>query len=55
MLVYNVLIALFLVYLFAIEHLGGVLLWPGVVLHAVVASLLIWTGRRVRQSKAGSQ
>jgi len=55
MLVYNVLIAAFLVYLYAIGHLGGVLLWPGVVLHAVVASLLIWTGRRARQSKVGIQ
>ena len=45
-------IALFLVYLFTIGHLGGVLLWPGVVLHAVVALLLIWTGRRARQNKA---
>ena len=55
MLVYNVLIAAFLVYVFAIEHIGGVLLWPAVVLHGVVASLLIWTGRRVGQIKAGSQ
>jgi len=55
MLVYNVLIAAFLVYLFAIGHLGGVLLWPAVVLHAVVASFLIWTGRRMRQSKVGIQ
>ncbi len=55
MLVYNVLIAAFLVYLFAIGHLGGVLLWPGVVLHAVVASLLIWTGRRAQQNKLGIQ
>ena len=42
-LVYNVLIALFLVYLFKVGHLGGVLLWPAVVLHAVVALLLVWT------------
>ena len=55
MLLYNVLTALFLVYLFTVSHLGGVLLWPGAVLHAVVASLLIWTGRRVRQSKVGIQ
>jgi hypothetical protein len=48
MLVYNVLIALFLLYLFRIEHLGGVLLWPGVALHAVVALLLIWTRRTSR-------
>jgi hypothetical protein len=45
MLVYNVLIALFLVYLFVVGHLGGVLLWPAVVLHAIVAILLLWTAR----------
>src|SRR5664279_2282618 len=32
MLVYNVLIALFLVYLFRFGNLGGVLLWPAVAL-----------------------
>ena len=45
MLVYNALIALFLVYLFKVGHLGGVLLWPGVVLHAIVAILLLWNAR----------
>ena len=45
MLLYNVLIALFLVYLFKVGHLGGVLLWPAVVLHAAVALLLVWTWR----------
>ena len=55
MLAYNVLIAAFLAYLFASEHIGGVLLWPAVVLHAVVASLLIWTGRRARQNTLGIQ
>jgi hypothetical protein len=49
MLVYNVLIALFLLYLFKVGHLGGVLLWPAVVLHAVVALLLLWTWRTARQ------
>jgi Na+-driven multidrug efflux pump len=49
MLVYNVLIALFLVYLFKVGHLGGVLLWPAVVLHAVVALLLVWTWRTKAQ------
>jgi hypothetical protein len=48
MLVYNVLIALFLVYLFKVGHLGGVLLWPGVALHAVVALLMVWTWRSKR-------
>jgi hypothetical protein len=49
MLVYNVLIAVFLVYLFRVGHLGGVLLWPGVALHVVVALLLIWTWRGERR------
>jgi hypothetical protein len=43
MLVYSVLIALLLAYVFQVAHLGGVLLWPAVALHAVVALLLIWT------------
>ena len=45
MLVYNALIALFLVYLFKVGHLGGVLLWPAVVLHAAVALVLIGSRR----------
>ena len=45
MLVYNLLIALFLVYLFAVGHIGGVLLWPGVALHAAMALLLFWAWR----------
>ena len=49
MLVYNVLIALFLVYLFVAGHLGGVLLWPAVVLHGGVALLMasVWRNERV--------
>jgi hypothetical protein len=42
MLTYNVLIALYLAYLGAVDRLGGVLLWPAVGLHAVVALLQIW-------------
>jgi hypothetical protein len=49
MLVYNVLIALFLVYLFEVGHLGGVLLWPAVVLHTVVALLLAWLWHNERR------
>jgi Ca2+/Na+ antiporter len=45
MLIYNVLMALYLAYLGTVGHLGGLLLWPGVALHAVVALLLVWTGR----------
>jgi hypothetical protein len=42
-LLYNVLIALYLAYLGTVGHLWGLLLWPAVALHAVVALLLIWT------------
>ncbi len=48
MLLYNVLVPLFLVYLFTVGHLGGVLLWPGVLLHAFIALLLVWTWRNER-------
>lgn len=54
MLVYNVLIALFLIYLFAVGHLGGILLWPGVILHAVVALLLVRDWSRTRSGAAGA-
>jgi hypothetical protein len=49
MLTYNLLIALYLAYLGTVRHLDGVLLWPGVALHAVVALLLVWTWRNERQ------
>ena len=42
MLIYNVLIAVYLAYLGTVGRLGGLLLWPGVTLHAVVALLLVW-------------
>ena len=49
MLVYNLLTALFLVYMFRIGHLGGVLLWPAVVLHAVLTFLLAGAWRAAHQ------
>ena len=52
MLAYSVLIAPYLTYLGTAGHLGGLLLWPAVVLHAVVALLLVWTWRNERQTKA---
>jgi Ca2+/Na+ antiporter len=52
MLTYNVLIALYLAYVGTVGHLRGVLLWPAVGLHAVVALLLVWTGRDERRMKA---
>jgi Ca2+/Na+ antiporter len=51
MLVYNALIALYLAYLGTVGHLGGLLLWPGVALHAVVALLLVWTWHNERLTK----
>ncbi len=54
MLTYNLLVALFLAYVGTVEHLGGLLLWPGVVLHAAVALLLIWTWRAERRAKAAN-
>jgi hypothetical protein len=45
MLFYNAAIALYLGYLGAFEHLAGILLWPAVALHAVVAFLLLWMRR----------
>ena len=52
MLTYNVLIALYLAYLGTVGHLWGLLLWPGVALHGVVALLLVWTWRDERRTKA---
>ena len=52
MLIYNVLIALYLAYLGTVVHLGGLLLWPGVALHAVVALLLVRASRDGRRAKA---
>jgi hypothetical protein len=48
MLIYNLLIALYLSYLGTGRHLGGVLLWPAIALHAVVALLLVWAWREER-------
>ena len=46
MLTYNTLVALFLAYLFIAHRIGGVLLWPGVILHAIVAIIMVsaWRG-----------
>jgi len=50
LLIYNALIALYLAYLGASGQASGVLLWPAAALHAAVAILLVWTGRRVEAS-----
>ena len=49
MVTYNALIALYLAWLGTVTHLAGVMLWPAVALHAVVALLLVSTwGRRAK-------
>jgi Ca2+/Na+ antiporter len=55
MLVYNALIATYLAYLGTAGHLGGLLLWPAVALHAVVALLLAWIWRDNRRIKATNE
>ena len=51
MLLYNVLIGLYLVYLGTAGHLKGLLLWPGVALHAALTFLFIWLRPNGRRSK----
>jgi hypothetical protein len=48
MLTYNVTIATYLVYLGTVGRMSGLLLWPGVALHSVLAMLLfgMWLGQR---------
>ncbi|MGO9831347.1 MAG: hypothetical protein ACLPJH_14510 [Myxococcaceae bacterium] len=50
MLLYNVLIALYLAFLGTVRHLTGLLLWPVVVVHAVLALLLVWSWRKERRA-----
>lgn len=49
MLAYNTLIALYLAYLGMFVQSAGLLLWPAVAIHAVVALLLAWTWRDTRR------
>jgi len=51
LLTYNLLVAAYLAFLGAAEQAGGVLLWPVVGLHAVVAGLLLY----FRKAKARTQ
>jgi hypothetical protein len=52
MLLYNILIALYLAYLGTAGHPGGLLLWPVMALHAIVALLLVWMQRDERRTQA---
>lgn len=55
MLIYNALIAAYLVYLYIVEHVGGILLWPAAVLHAIVAALLVWAWRSGRATQVADK
>lgn len=48
--IYNVLIAIYLAYLALADHLTGVLLWPAIALHAVVAAWMVRAWRVERGS-----
>ena len=52
MLAYNALVALYLAYLGTVGHLGGSLLWPAVVLHAILALSLAWASHNGRRTQA---
>ena len=52
MLIYTTVVAVYLAYLGIAGGLTGILLWPAVVVHAILAALLTWTsigGRRTRK------
>jgi hypothetical protein len=49
MLAYNALVALYLAYLGFAADLTGVLLWPAVILHAILTALLIRDVARMRR------
>jgi hypothetical protein len=51
MLAYNALVALYLTSLGMVRHLGGSLLWPAVVLHAILALSLVWASRNTRRTE----
>src|SRR5215813_4773054 len=53
MLTYSLLVTLYLVYVGVIGHLGGILLWPAVVVHAVWIFLVVAAWRHERQSPGG--
>jgi Ca2+/Na+ antiporter len=52
--IYNVLIATYLAYLGTFGHQGGLLLWPVMALHAVMALMLVWTALQGRSHRRGS-
>jgi hypothetical protein len=53
LLTYNLLVAAYLAFLGTARHLGGVLLWPTVALHALVTALLLFLWK-AETSRPGS-
>ena len=51
MLIYSALVTLYLAYLALVADFGGVLLWPAVVLHAVLVALLAKAPKRASELK----
>ena len=54
MLTYSLPVTLYLVYLGIVAHLAGILLWPGVAVHAVWILLLVVAWRHDRQRPGGA-
>jgi hypothetical protein len=54
MLTYSLLVTIYLVYLGVVVHLAGMLLWPGVAVHAVWMLLLVAAWCHERQRPEGS-
>jgi hypothetical protein len=48
MLTYSALVTLYLAYLGLAGGLGGILLWPAVILHLVLTALLAWASHSLR-------
>jgi hypothetical protein len=55
LLTYNVLVPLYLAYVYFSVHAGGVLLWPAVILHAILAVLMILALRGGARTKTNAQ
>jgi hypothetical protein len=54
-LTYSAAVTLYLAYVGFAGGLNGILLWPAVVLHAVVTLLLVWTWRNERRTRVTNQ
>ena len=55
MLAYSTIVALYLANLGFAGSVAGVLLWPAVVLHAILTALLTWASAREKNEHAGKQ